>query len=182
MKQVVVVDYNPDWPTQFEALRFSLLGTLRELAVSVEHVGSTSVPGLSAKPVIDIDVVVSSGNVTFTIDRLKAFGYIHLGDLGIPDREALESTDDSVAHNLYVCPTHSQALANHLAVREYLRRNSGAAREYGELKRRLASDYSGDIEGYVEAKSEFLLVVLRKAGFDRTALAGIERMNRRRPI
>jgi GrpB-like predicted nucleotidyltransferase (UPF0157 family) len=179
MNQVLVVDFDPKWKTQFEALRILLLDSLQELALSIEHVGSTSVPGISAKPVIDIDVVVSPENVTLSIERLQVIGYIHLGDLGIPDREALKSTVDSVTHNLYVCPTNSLALANHLAVRDYLRRNSRAARDYGELKVRLATEYSNDIDGYVEAKSGFLLEILRRAGFDILALAEIERVNRK---
>ena len=179
MSPISVVDYDPSWPLQFGALRSDIMKTLRGLDVSVEHVGSTSVPGLSAKPVLDIDVVVSSREVVPANDRLRTIGYQHLGDLGIPDREALKCTNDSVAHNLYICPTHSQALTNHLAVRDYLRRNSSAAREYGELKRRLAREHSNDIDGYVEAKSGFILGILREVGFDRTALAEIERMNRR---
>ena len=181
MSPVIVVDYDPNWPIQFEALRSHILATLQDLAVDVEHVGSTSVPELSAKPVLDIDVVVSPRDVVPAIDRLRTVGYQHVGDLGIPDREALKCTSDSVAHNLYVCPTHSQALANHLAVRDYLRRNPRVASEYGELKKRLACEHSNDIEGYVEAKSGFILGVLREVGFDRTALAEIERMNRRGP-
>ena len=181
MSQVVVVAYNPDWPKQFEALCESIRGALCELAARIEHVGSTAVPGLAAKPVIDIDVVVSSGDVVLAIERLTAIGYRHVGDLGIPNREVLKHRDAPVPHHLYVCPTHSEALANHLAVRDYLRCNTRAAHAYGELKRGLAARYSQDMDGYVEAKSQFLLEILRESGFDRAALKGIEQMNRRRP-
>jgi len=176
-----VVDYDPNWPIQFQTLRSALLGALGDLTASIEHVGSTSVPGLAAKPVIDIDVVVSAGDVTTAIERLMTVGYDHLGDLGIPDREALRISDESVAHHLYVCPAHSQALANHLAVRDYLRSHANAARDYSDLKKRLAREYTDDMDGYVEAKSEFLLGILREAGFDHTAIAKIERMNRKPP-
>ena len=93
--------------------------------------------------------------------------------------DALKRGDRSVAHNLYVCPTTSQALANHLAVRDYLRAHPNAVREYGDLKKRLAREYADNIDGYVEAKSEFLLGVLREVGFASTALAEIQQMNRR---
>lgn len=182
MNSITVVDYDPNWTKQFEELRSTLLGALEELTASIEHVGSTSVPGLPAKPVIDIDVVVSSDDLASAIQRLMTIGYKYRGELGIPDREAMKSPDDSVTHHLYVCPTHSQALANHLAVRDYLRSNSRSACEYGDLKKRLAREYSSDIDGYVEAKSGFLLGVLRDSGFDRTALAEIERMNRKPPL
>ena len=122
MKPIVVVDYDPSWPKQFEALRASLLGTVRQLAVCIEHVGSTSVPGLAAKPVIDIDIVVAAGDVAPVIDRLTTIGYEHLGDLGISGRDALKCRDRSVAHNLYVCPTNSQALANHFEIERMNRR------------------------------------------------------------
>lgn len=180
MKTIVVVDYDPGWPSQFEALRSVLLGAVEDLALSIEHVGSTSVPGLAAKPVIDIDVVVPAKGVASAIDRLTAIGYEHLGDLGIPEREALKRPKASAAHNLYVCPQNSQALANHLAVRAYLRGHADAARRYGELKKRLACDYSDDIDGYVEGKSKFLLGILGEMGFAPAALADIERMNRKR--
>ena len=179
MNPVVVVDYDSGWPGQFEALRASLLEAVGELAVAIEHVGSTSVPGLAAKPVIDIDVVVRGEDVATAIERLEAVGYEHRGDLGIAQREAFRRPEGSVAHHLYVCPEGSPALANHLAVRDYLREHAGAARDYGDLKKRLAREHATDIDGYIEGKSEFLLGILGEMGFSSDRLSDIERMNRR---
>ena len=181
MREIVVVDHDPQWPVQFEELRSALSEAVGELAESIEHVGSTSVPGLAAKPVIDVDVVVAPENVTVAIERLVAAGYEHLGDLGIPDREALKRPDAVVAHNLYVCPTHSQALANHRAVRDRLREDPEAARRYGDLKKRLAREHAHDIGAYGEAKTEFLVGILRESGFSSSALEDIVRMNRKDP-
>ena len=165
-----VVDYDPNWASAFEGLRALIADTLGEIAISIEHVGSTSVPGLAAKPVIDVDVVVAVGDLGRAIQRLVFLGYAHLGDLGIPQREAFRPPKSSIAHHLYVCPVQSPALANHVAVRDYLRANPAAARGYGELKKRLAREYAGDIGRYTEAKTPFLIAILRKVGFPKDAL------------
>ena len=86
---VLVVDYDPAWPDMFEVLRRPVWAGVRDVAVSVEHVGSTAVPGLAAKPIIDMDVVVvSSASIPEAIERLATLGYEHRGNLGIEDREA----------------------------------------------------------------------------------------------
>ena len=171
-------DYDPRWPGVFEALNETVLAALGELVVSVEHVGSTSVSGLAAKPVIDLDVVVASADVATAIERLATIGYEHLGDRGIPQREAFDSPAGSPRHHLYLCPVGSPALANHLAVRNHLRENPAAAAEYGMLKKRLAREHANDSASYGEAKTEFLVAILRGLGFAQDALADIESMNR----
>jgi GrpB-like predicted nucleotidyltransferase (UPF0157 family) len=175
---LIVLEYDPIWPQLFETLHSSVWPAVAQVAMSIEHVGSTSVPGLAAKPVIDMDVVVPDGAVAIAIPRLTALGYVHRGNLGIPQREALERPPGSPLHHLYVCPQSSPALANHLAIRDHLRANPARAKAYGDLKKRLALEYSGDIDGYVRAKTTFLLAVLRDVGFPEDALAEIERANR----
>ena len=113
------------------------------------------------------------------IARLETLGYEHRGDLGIPGREAFAAPADSPRHHLYLCPSDSEALANHLAVRDALRDSASEARAYGELKKRLAGEFSEDIDGYIEAKMDFLLRLLKRAGFSNAALADIRRMNAR---
>lgn len=180
VEQVVsVVDYDPMWPLEFEELRASVSVAVRDIAISIEHVGSTAVPGLAAKPVIDMDIVVAESDVAHAIERLGEFGYTHRGDLGIPLREAFRSPPGSRPHNLYVCPSHSPALVSHLAFRDYLRGNAEASREYGALKKRLAGEFRDDMDGYVEAKTAFIVAVLKKVGLARDAIADIEKMNRR---
>ena len=179
MNDVIVLDYDPNWPQVFEALRSSIWSVVSDIAISVEHVGSTSVPGLAAKPVIDMDVVVREGNVAEGIVRLSTIGYGHQGDLGVAGREAFRVPPDSPRHHLYLCPESSPAFANHVAIRDYLRADTIAARAYGDLKMRLAREYPDDINGYGEAKTDFLVGVLRKVSFPADALADIERMNAR---
>ena len=177
---ITVVDYDPAWPTAFESVRARVWQVVGDVAIAVEHVGSTSVPGLPAKPIIDISVVVPTGAaVAVAIERLSTLGYRHLGDLGIEGREAFASPDMPPRHHLYVCPTDSLALKNHLIVRERLRADAQAAAEYGALKRRLAEQFPGDIDRYTEGKSATLLGILRIAGLSPAEIETIERVNRR---
>jgi GrpB-like predicted nucleotidyltransferase (UPF0157 family) len=177
--KIIVVDYDPSWPRLFESLRSVVRNAVADIAISIEHVGSTAVPGLAAKPVIDIDVVVPAQAISVGIARLETLGYEHRGDLGVPQREAFRRPPGSPPHNLYLCPTTSPALANHLAIRDHLRTNPSEAQCYGDLKKRLAVEFAGDIDGYVEAKTTFLVTILRKLGFCEDTLAEIERINRR---
>ncbi|HKJ03147.1 MAG TPA: GrpB family protein [Longimicrobiales bacterium] len=177
MKKVVVVDYDPAWPRIFEQLRAPVLEALGDVALSIEHVGSTSVPGLAAKPVIDIDVVVAEGAVAGAIKHLATLGYSHRGDLGVPTREAFQRPMGLPRHHLYLCPATSPALANHLAVRDHLRAHPVEAAAYGALKKRLAGDFPHDIDGYMAGKTDFLVGVLRKARFDADALDEVVRLN-----
>jgi GrpB-like predicted nucleotidyltransferase (UPF0157 family) len=179
MTGLVVVDYDPAWTRWFESLRSTIWSAVADVATSIEHVGSTAVPGLAAKPVIDIDVVVPARHLPDAITRLATLGYRHEGDRGIPQRESFRRPPDSLPHHLYVCPFGSPALANHIAVRDYLRDRPEAALAYGEMKKRLALQYSDDPASYVEGKTTFLVGILRETGFCDPVLAEIERMNRR---
>jgi GrpB-like predicted nucleotidyltransferase (UPF0157 family) len=177
--RLIVVDYDPDWPRLFESLRATVWNTVADIAISIEHVGSTAVPRLAAKPVIDIDVIVPGQEISGALARLAAIGYEHQGDLGIPHREAFRCPRGSVPHNLYLCAPTSPALANHLAIRDYLRANPADVQRYGDLKKRLAREFAHDIDGYVEAKTAFLVAILRQLRFSADSLAEIERLNRR---
>lgn len=179
MGQITVVDYDPSWPRLFATLSSVVHSAVADIAISIEHVGSTAVPGLAAKPVIDIDVVVHEGDVQAGIARLTTLGYDHLGDRGIPAREAFRPPPGAPFHHLYLCPSTSPALANHLAIRDHLRANPADARAYGDLKKRLALEFADDIDGYVGAKTAFLVAILRKRGFSEDALVDIEGANRR---
>lgn len=151
-----------------------------DVALAIEHVGSTSVPGLAAKPIIDMTVVVQSRNeVPIAIERLATLGYGHLGNLGIEDREAFSHPPELRRHNLYVCPQGTIGIVNQLAVRDYLRAHPGDAARYGALKEALATQFPRDIESYVFGKTDFVLEVLREAGLSGDQLADIERVNRR---
>src|SRR5947207_1911029 len=126
---VVVADYDEEWPRRFEDLRRDIWPVVADVALRIEHVGSTSVPGLAAKPIIDLSVVVAGrDDVSLAIARLATLAYRHRGNLGIEDREAFDHPDDQPRHNLYVCPEGTIGLVNQLAMRDYLRARPDAAR------------------------------------------------------
>jgi GrpB-like predicted nucleotidyltransferase (UPF0157 family) len=180
MNTIVVVEYDPNWPTVFEQIRLGIWPAVSDLATSVEHVGSTSVPGLAAKPVIDISVVVPRAtDAPAAINRLAALGYVHRGNLGVEGREAFQAPDSMPRRHLYLCPSDSLALRNHLVVRDHLRAHPDVARQYGELKKRLAAQYPEDIDKYTEGKTDAIVRILEAAGFRADELETIERINRR---
>jgi GrpB-like predicted nucleotidyltransferase (UPF0157 family) len=180
MRAITVVDHDACWSEAFQRLRDRIWPVVADVAVAIEHVGSTAVPGLAAKPVIDLDVVLRSGDdVPVAVARLATLGYAHLGELGIDGREAFAPPAGSPDHHLYLCPPDSPALANHLALRDHLRRHPELASAYGELKKRLADAFAHDIDGYVAGKTAFIIGVLREVGFPEDQLAPIERANRR---
>lgn len=180
MRRIVVVVYDPAWPATFDNLRAKVWTVVGDFARTIEHIGSTSVPGLAAKPIIDLIVVVSSAaDVPRAIERLATLGYVHRGNLGIEGREAFENPAELPAHHLYVCPVESLGLRNPLAVRDYLQGHPDVARAYGELKKALAVKFPADIDSYVDGKTDLILSILREMGFSSDQLAAIERMNRK---
>jgi GrpB-like predicted nucleotidyltransferase (UPF0157 family) len=178
---VAVVDYDPQWPIRFTELRNRIWPHVRDLAIAIEHVGSTAVPGLPAKPVIDVDVVIPSRKeLGAIVTRLEDLGYQHRGDLGIEDREAFWSPNDSHAHHLYVCVSGSVALRNHLVLRDHLRRHPEDFAAYASLKKELAARFAQDVGRYVEGKTEFIAAVLAQYGFGAEELSSIRSANQLR--
>lgn len=178
MPYVTVVPYDPAWPDTFRGLRDRVTPALEGIADRIEHIGSTSVPGLWAKPVIDMTVVVPSiDDVPRAIDALAPLGYAHRGDLGIVGREAFTRPDGLPAHNLYVCAKGALALRNHFALRDHLRAHEPDREAYSALKRELASAHPDDIDRYTVAKSDLLLRLLEAAGLSREDLDTIRRQN-----
>ncbi len=176
---VVVVEYDPQWPRVYEELRQRVGRLLGGVACRIEHVGSTAVPGLAAKPVVDVDVVVDAANVPRTIAMLEAGGYLHRGNLGIEGREAFAAPARLPRHNLYVCVDDGRALRNHVTFRDHLRAHAEAREAYEALKRELARRFPNDIESYAKAKTEFVLGVLRAYGLPPDDLSIIEDENLR---
>ena len=178
MSTVVVNEYDPEWPRTFERIRSQVWPAVQHAAMSIEHVGSTSVPGLPAKPVIDICIVVASRrDIPHVAKALTKVGYVHRGDLGVPDREAFAQPAGFPKHHLYASHRGSLDLKNQLGLRDYLRSHPEAARTYGDLKKRLAKEFPEDIDGYIAGKTEFILGILREIGLTSDELAAIRRIN-----
>ncbi|HYW11313.1 MAG TPA: GrpB family protein [Longimicrobium sp.] len=163
VKSVAVVEYDPAWPAAFRALARRAAEAIGERVMAVEHVGSTSVPGLAAKPVVDLSVVVRGEDVAHAIERLAPLGYVYRGEQGIPGRHAFRSPPREAKHHLYVCVPESPGLRDHLLFRDHLRAHPDAAAAYAALKRRLATEHRDDRDAYQQAKSAFIEAVTRRA-------------------
>ena len=166
-KRVVVLPYDAVWKTAFEKIKNEIEAEIGDLILGIEHVGSTSVEGMSAKPCIDIDVIIKDYSVFDEIvKKLEGIGYIHEGDLGIKDREAFKYMDKPhlMLHHLYVCPLDSEELHRHITFRDFLRHNSEAAKEYSLVKEKAAELYPNDIDRYIEYKSSCIEELYKKCG------------------
>ncbi|GAA1973727.1 hypothetical protein GCM10009798_38670 [Nocardioides panacihumi] len=158
---VVVVPYSSDWPVHFEQVARDLRAALAAVpSATVEHVGSTSVPGLAAKPILDIDVIVEGVDMDAAVAALVTVGYAHRGDLGVADREAFASPDEEPRRHVYVCRAGTLNVRNHLAVRDALRARPDLRDEYAATKLALAADAAMDIDTYIARKSTVLQKVL----------------------
>jgi GrpB-like predicted nucleotidyltransferase (UPF0157 family) len=157
----------------FDDLRGVVGRALGNLAVTIEHVGSTAVPGLSAKPIIDFDVVIESAErLPEVVPILATLGYTHQGDLGIPSREAFDCQGSDVPrdgfgrmwqeHHLYVCSADSRELRRHLAFRDFLRANADQFSAYASLKRQLAQRFRDDRDAYCRGKTDFIEKMLER--------------------
>ena len=165
--RVIVLPYDRAWKTAFEAIKREIESAVGDLVIGIEHVGSTSVEGLSAKPCIDIDVVIEDyGVFGEVVRRLADIGYIHEGDLGIPDREAFCYSDKPhlMTHHLYVCPRYSRELHRLTTFRDYLRSHPDAAKQYGAVKEEGARLFPDDIEGYIAHKTPCIEELYRQCG------------------
>ena len=166
-RNIVVVPYDSNWKLQFETIRSEIQDALCELALSIEHVGSTSVEGLSAKPIIDIDVVIEDESKLQTvIEKLAVIGYEYEGNLGIVGREAFGYTgkEHLQNHHLYVCAKDSPELKRHLTFRDYLRSHKEAVREYSRIKEEGAKLFPNDIDGYIRYKTDWIERIYREIG------------------
>lgn len=164
-KKVVVEKYNYKWNYEFKKLKYYLQEILKD-NILIEHIGSTSVYGLAAKPIIDIDIVIEDySNFEEIKNRLKIHGYYYEGDLGIKDRHAFaydESKSKFITHHLYVCPKSSKELKRHIAFRDYLKSHDNEMKKYGEIKLEAADIYPNDIEAYIKYKSLFIDKICKK--------------------
>jgi GrpB-like predicted nucleotidyltransferase (UPF0157 family) len=162
--ELIITDYNPQWPQLFGELRSKLSNLLGETAAAIEHVGSTAVPGLAAKPVIDLDVLLaSSADLAAAIERLATVGYEHQGDLGIAGREAFRSPPGLFAHHLYVCRPDCEEFRRHILLRDYLRSHPDEVAAYSQLKWSLLAKVGNDRAAYIRGKDDFMQKLIRRA-------------------
>jgi len=167
MRKVIVVPYDKGWKAEFERIRDELIAALGGHVLAVEHVGSTSVEGLNAKPIIDIDIVIKDYDSFECVkDKLEQIGYTYEGDQGIKDRQAFKYADKEhlMKHHLYVCPEYSQELKRQIAFRDYLRSHPEDRDWYAAVKILAAKHYPEDIDSYMSAKGPCIAEIISRCG------------------
>jgi len=161
--KVACVDYDPQWRAEFKKVKNYLYSLLKDHVVAIEHVGSTSVIGCAAKPILDIDIVIESNDNFDSVKRiLESVGYAHRGNQGIEGREVFKRLfeDDFMAYHLYCCQKDSKELLRHCSLRNYLNDHPNVKDDYGKLKKRLAIMYPEQILDYMEGKDGFVKQML----------------------
>lgn len=156
---MLILQYQNHWKKDFEQIKSVLLEQLDSFQVEIEHVGSTSVPGLAAKPIIDIDIIYQKNDFEDIRKQLEKLGYYHNGNQGVEGREVFKRnknlnshTLDGVAHHLYMCPPDSDEFKKHILFRDHLRANITSREAYQELKLDLASRANQNKKKYAELK------------------------------
>ena len=173
-KHMLIEKYTSNWITQFLEIKTEIEQALMGLETQIEHVGSTSVPNLDAKPIIDIDIIYENESEFEKIkSELLKIGYYHNGDQGIKNREVFKQRKSSskkvlntITHHLYVCKKHSDPLERHLLMRNFLRKNEWARITYQDMKYQLAEKAQQDKRRYAELKelhvNEFIDDIVEK--------------------
>jgi GrpB-like predicted nucleotidyltransferase (UPF0157 family) len=169
MDEVVIAAYDPSWPQIFAGEAQAIRQALGDILVGIEHVGSTAIPGLAAKPVIDIAVSVTSlAAGTEAVPALEALGYDCRGENGIPGRLFFRKgvVEFRRTHHLHLVEAGHEQWAAMLAFRDYLRAHPGDAQRYEALKRELAMKFRDNRRAYTNGKADFVHAALAKARGD----------------
>ena len=158
---MLIIEYQDNWPEKFKRIKNELTRVLSFEDLAIEHIGSTSVIGLAAKPIIDLDIVYyKTEQFKVIVEKLKSIGYLHNGNQGVPGREVFKRNPDydnhpvldSIQHHLYACHSSSIELKRHLTFRNTLRSNKDARDAYGLLKHEIANQANQDKTKYASLK------------------------------
>lgn len=161
---VFVTKYNEKWPQLFEVETKKIREIFKDEMIDIHHIGSTSVPNLKAKPIIDMMPIVRNiENVDKYNEKMAEIGYEGLGEFGLPGRRYFRKGGENRTHQVHMYQFDNETeIERHLAVRDYLRAHKEAATTYGDLKEGLAKKFPADIQGYMEGKDAFVKDLERK--------------------
>ena len=180
--------YNVNWKIEFENLKRLLMKSLNGFELDIQHVGSTAIPDLFAKPILDIDIIIDNKTLLDDIStRLEKIGYINKGEQGVSGRFAFRQTSEWTlqkdnyknwqAHHLYICISNSLALKNHLLFRDALVNDKKLVEEYSRLKNDLVKEKGMTKEQYTRQKTDFIISVLKTLGLDKHDIIEITNAN-----
>lgn len=164
MRKVEVSPFNEQWASMFKEEAENLQRVFGRELIDIHHIGSTSVLGLEAKPIIDIMPVVKDISVIDEYNHaMQELGYQPKGDNGIPERRYFEKGGDNRTHHVHIYQVGNPEIERHLAFRDYIKSHEKIANEYGELKKQLAQQFPYNIESYIKGKETFISEIERKA-------------------
>lgn len=172
-RRVEIVEYDPKWAVLYIEEKARILSAIGHLSVAVEHIGSTAVARLGAKPIIDILVGVNClSDARLCIEPLGSLGYVYQPEheVTMPERRFFGKGEPprEQHYHLHMVEKGGEFWRRHLAFRDYLRSHPETSRQYCELKKKLASECGSDREGYTEAKTQFIESVVARALRNRT--------------
>jgi GrpB-like predicted nucleotidyltransferase (UPF0157 family) len=179
---MIIEKYTSTWIKYFDIIKREIETELHGLDFTIEHIGSTSVPNLDSKPIIDIDIIYPKDlNFEKLKSELLRIGYFHNGNQGIENREVFKRRSgtsnemlDKIVHHLYVCPVNSKALERHILFRNFLRRNEWALMKYQQMKYELAEQANQDRKKYAELKekkvNDFIDLIIEKEKKEHTTM------------
>lgn len=175
MKKVEVVPHDPRWRDSFQAESRGIAAALGDNVVAIHHIGSTAIPGIHAKPVVDLLVEVRDlAGLAARGPAMEALGYEVMGEYGIPGRRYFRKAnpEGTRTHHVHAFEAGSGEVVRHLAFRDYMIAHPADAQKYSELKRKLAAEHPRNIDGYMDGKDPFIREMDRRAAEWRSSHAG----------
>lgn len=163
-RKVEVKEHKKEWNTLYEKEKIELTDIFKDILKDIHHIGSTAIPNIKAKPVIDIMVVVQDINkVDQYNEEMIELGYEPKGEFGIKNRRFFQKGGSNRTHHVHVFPKGDKEVQRHLNFRDYMRAHPQKARQYSQLKETLAAQYPHDIDKYIEGKNDFIKEIDREA-------------------
>ena len=163
-RRVEVVSYSPNWKDMYKEESEKIKNVLSDIIIDIHHIGSTAIPGIKAKPVIDILVEVKDiERVDQYNHKMKELGYEAMGEYGIPKRRFFRKGGNNRTHHIHIFQVGNEEIERHINFKEYLIAHPDKAREYSKLKEELVNKYTYDVENYSNSKSDFIKEIDRKA-------------------
>jgi GrpB-like predicted nucleotidyltransferase (UPF0157 family) len=166
MSRVEVVPHNPLWRDAFEAEAKQVAAAMGENVVAIHHIGSTAIPDIYAKPVIDFLVEVRDiTEVDGRSPAMESLGYEVMGEYGIPGRRYFrkDNREGIRTHHIHAFEAGSAEVERHLSFRDYMIAHPVDAQRYSELKRKLAEEHTRSMDGYIDGKDDFIKEIDRRA-------------------
>ena len=161
---IELVSHDPQWEEAYQGEKQRIEALIHDKIIGIEHIGSTAIKTICAKPIIDMAISLRKYEDGFEcIQPLESIGYLYKGESGIPGRHYFKTNDEIVKYHLHMLKISSEEWQNHILFRDYLNENPADAKKYEELKLRFMKEYQGSRELYTEKKIPFCKSMIKKA-------------------